>query len=259
MPELPEVENIRQQIEDLILRAIITKTVSRHDRYQAPDLSGCAITKVRRRGKYLLLEIQNKGVLLIHLGMTGQLLSNVEKTQHVHFEITTSKGSLYLRDPRRFGSVRFLEPNDSLPKTLQQLGQEPGEGLSIKEAADKLKQGYSPIKARLLDQRGVAGVGNYLADEALHAAKLHPSSRSITTRQAMKLVRALNKIVLSSIEHGGVSERDYVHLDGSKGNYQNLLRCYGRVGKPCFNCATKLEKIVVAGRGSTFCPKCQKI
>jgi formamidopyrimidine-DNA glycosylase len=259
VPELPEVETVRRQMETLILGAMVTSTVSRHARYQVPDLVGCVIVGVRRRGKYLLLDIQNRGMLVMHLGMTGQLLWNAEIGKHVHFELSTATGTLYFRDPRRFGSVRFIEPGDSLPATLQRLGQEPGAGLSIKDAAAKLSQGGSPIKAKLLDQRAVAGVGNYLADEALHAAKIHPACRALTTRQAFRLIRALNGKVMSSIEHGGVSERDYVHLDGGKGGYQKLLRCYGRNGKPCFNCGTVLIKILVAGRGSTFCPKCQRV
>jgi len=259
MPELPEVETVRRQMENLLLGTIITKNTCRHARYQVPDLTGCVITGVRRRGKYLLLDIQDRGVLLMHLGMTGQLLWNAEIKQHVHFELSTNKGTLYFRDPRRFGFVRLLEQGDSVPRTLRRLGQEPGEELSVKKAAAILIKGQSPIKARLLDQRAVAGIGNYLADEALHAAKVHPACRAVTTRQAMRLVRAINKIVMLSIEHGGVSERDYVHLDGGRGGYQNLLRCYGRNGKPCFNCGTELTKIVVAGRGTTFCPKCQKI
>ena len=259
MPELPEVETVRRQLEQLVVGATITSVVSHHSRYQVPDLVGSVVERVRRRGKYLLVDIADRGVLLVHLGMTGQLLWESDPGNHVHFELATTAGTLRFRDTRRFGAVRLVEPGDQLPATLRQLGQEPGDGLDVAAAANQLMRGSAPLKARLLEQRAVAGVGNYLADEALHASKLHPAGRSLTTRQARRLVRCLNEIMMASVEHGGVSERDYVHVDGGRGSYQNQLRCYGRSGKPCFTCSTSLKKIVVAGRGSTFCPKCQRI
>jgi formamidopyrimidine-DNA glycosylase len=259
VPELPEVENVRRQLERLVVGATITSTTSRHTRYQVPDLGGALVEQIRRRGKYLLVDIADRGVLMIHLGMTGQLLWESDPGNHVHFELATTAGTLRFRDTRRFGTVRLVEPGDRLPATLRQLGQEPGDGLDVNSAANQLMRGSAPLKARLLEQRSVAGVGNYLADEALHASKLHPASRSLTTRQARRLIRCLNEIMVASVEHGGVSERDYVHVDGGRGSYQNHLRCYGRSGMPCLTCSTPLSKIVVAGRGSTFCPKCQQM
>jgi formamidopyrimidine-DNA glycosylase len=258
MPELPEVEVVRRQLEDLLVGKRVVAVHSSHPRYQAPDLAGEDVTAISRRGKYLVLSFNHHPQLLLHLGMTGQLLWNNHPGSHVHFELRTENGTLYFRDPRRFGTVRVLAAGERLPVTLTNLGQEPGGDMDLEAVARILTRGASPIKARLLDQRAIAGVGNYIADEALHRAGLHPAKRKISLKKARELAAAVNTVVLESLAAGGVSERDYVHVDGGRGEYQHQLKCYGRAGLPCLSCATLLQKIWVAGRGSSFCPRCQR-
>lgn len=258
MPELPEVETLRRQLQPILVGSTVVSVVCSHPRYSVPDLKGAGIVGLRRRGKYLLFDLDAGGTLLIHLGMAGQLLWGTRPNNHVHFELVTSRGTLFMRDARRFGMVRLLQPGDELPQTLRNLGQEPGVHLDVERAARRLARGGAPLKARLLEQRAVAGVGNYLADEALHAAKLHPGATSLSVARARTLVLELNRIIMASTTAGGVSERDYLHIDGGRGSYKSHLRCYGRAGQPCLRCGGTLRKTVVVGRGSTFCSRCQR-
>lgn len=259
MPELPEIETLREQLSSKVKGAVILESISYHRRYNAPVRSGAVISDIKRRGKYILLSIYTGETILIHLGMSGQILWNIVPVDHMHYKLVTDNGVLYIRDPRRFGRVRLIYPGDTYPATFKTLGPEPGLGLDTLSSANILMKSSGYIKARLLEQKAVAGVGNYIADEALHMAKLHPKTILINKKQAIKLIKSVNHIMLESIKAGGVSERDYLHIDGSRGSYQNQLKCYGRNGLPCLSCGNPLKKIRVASRGSTFCDVCQVI
>ena len=259
MPELPEVEVLRGQLSDALSGAVVTEAVAFHPRYTIDAVAGAMITTVSRRGKYLFLTLDDERRVLLHLGMTGQVLLGGEALDHVHLRIGTDRGSVCMRDPRRFGSAKLLEAGESPGGLYQFLGQEPlDEDFDIERAVNELKSSTAPIKARLLSQRAVAGVGNYIADEALHRVGIHPARRSIDARKLRSLVGEIRTVVDEAVADGGVSERDYRHLDGGTGTYQSKLRCYGRSGLACNTCSTALRRIVVAGRGSTYCPNCQR-
>lgn len=166
---------------------------------------------------------------------------------------------LWFRDPRRFGRVAVVEPGcyQSLP-TLAALGPEPdAPEFSPRRVRDFLLCDGPPIKARLLEQRLVAGVGNYIADEALWHARVHPTRRELSARECLRVHRAVGKVIADSLAAGGVSERDYVHLDGSRGTYGERLSVHGRRGASCLRCRQTLAFARVAGRGTIWCPRCQ--
>jgi formamidopyrimidine-DNA glycosylase len=259
MPELPEVEVLRRQLSDALSGALVTRTVGAHPRYRIPGVTGAVITAVSRRGKYLFLALDDSRQILLHLGMTGQVLLGGEVEDHVHLRIETDRGYVIMRDPRRFGSAKLLEVGESPGGLYQLLGQEPlDEYFNTDQAVAELKASSAPIKARLLSQRAIAGVGNYIADEALHRAGVHPARRSVGDGRLRSIVGEIRAVVNEAVTAGGVSERDYRHLDGGTGTYQSKLRCYGRTGLACVTCSTALQRIVVAGRGSTYCSSCQR-
>jgi formamidopyrimidine-DNA glycosylase len=260
MPELPEVEVVRRQLESQLVGAAITRVASDHPRFRLERVTGRAIKAVRRRGKYLHLDLDDSRTITLHLGMTGQLRVGQKPHNHVHLSIHTDRVTLYFRDARRFGSARVYEAGQTPSGVYRDLGQEPlSRRFDVPAAVVVLADSDAPIKGRLLSQRAVAGVGNYIADEALHRAGIHPARRAIGPQELEDLVCAVLAVVRESVRHGGVSERDYMHIDGGAGSYQVKLRCYGRAGLDCITCKTALKKTVVAGRGSTFCPRCQKL
>jgi formamidopyrimidine-DNA glycosylase len=258
MPELPEVEVLRSQLEVVLVGAKIRATRATHPRYRARGVAGSVITSVHRRGKYLLLELDDSRNIVLHLGMTGQLLFENLPDDHVHLRVFTDRGALYFRDTRRFGSAYVLGVGE-LPKGIyRSLGQEPLERrFDVGRAAVILDGLGGPLKTRLLSQRAIAGVGNYIADEALHKSGLLPMRREAEIDQLQRLVRDVQIVVKGSVRLGGVSERDYKHLTGGRGAYQDRLRCYGRAGLPCHVCRTPLSWSRVGGRGSTYCLRCQ--
>lgn len=264
MPELPEVETLRRQIAPCITgRKIKDVHVATHHRFaEARAAASRIVRSVDRRGKYLVLRLSGASDLVLHLGMTGQLLWREEATipgEHTHLGLEFSSGFLWFRDPRRFGRAAFVPSGEysGLP-TLANLGPEPDDpSFTVARTCDHLRPAGAPVKARLLEQRLVAGVGNYLADETLWRARVHPERRSLTTAECRRIHRELIRTVQDSIAAGGVSERDYVHLDGSRGGYAAQLAAHGRAGMPCRRCRTTLRHGRVAGRGTVWCPVCQ--
>jgi formamidopyrimidine-DNA glycosylase len=263
VPELPEVETLARQLRPLIEGAEILEVVGgSHHRYApARAVVGATVESLTRRGKYLLLGIGHGRELVLHLGMTGQLLWDREPRDHVHLGLRFPAGTLWFRDPRRFGRAELLHGGDrSALATLHQLGPEPDDpAFTTRRVEEYLLSEGSPVKARLLEQRLVAGVGNYIADEVLWRARVNPAARSITRDQARRLHRALRKVITDSVAAGGVSERDYVHVDGSRGGYAAQLAAHGRAGLPCLRCGQILLKSRVAGRGTVHCPRCQPL
>lgn len=257
MPELPEVEWIRREL-DARLTGLTLASVS--GQFAPREAVGLTVESVDRRGKYLLVSF-DPGAVVIHLGMTGQVhLDGIER-RHERSRMNFGALTVTFVDPRGFGSVSWLDGHDTTLHhgLLARLGQEPlDEAFDVERAARILEGRDTPVKALLLDQRAIAGVGNYIADESLWRARVSPQARKITRVQARRLVKAVREVVADSLERGGVSIRDYQHADGSLGSMQDALAVYGRAGHECLECGRMLEKSVVAGRGTTWCPSCQK-
>lgn len=276
MPELPEVEHIRREMSDAIGARIESVPTAEGERWgQMRDTAGMRIERIERRGKYLLLILSEDGhkeelVAVIHLGMTGQLRYGTAEPDgahlRAHWKLDNGK-HVSLNDARGFGSARLTSWDELAGETwahttLARLGQDPLEqSWDAQRAGDELKRrsANKAVKAALLEQRAIAGIGNYLADETCWRARVHPAQTPLSTRQARALARSAKEIIDESVEAGGVSMRDYIHADGSTGSYAQMLHAYGRAGLPCTRCSTSLVKTHIAGRGTTYCPKCQKL
>jgi formamidopyrimidine-DNA glycosylase len=272
MPELPEVETVVRALRPCLRgRAIMAM----HERFPgvlvvAPEAAGAArgrldIRDVRRRGKLILVELDADLVLVVHLRMTGHLsvvgtTTPLRPHTHVVLELD-GKEELRFVDPRRFGRVR-LETTASLARSpfFARLGPEPLE-LSVRELAECLGSSRAALKAALLDQTKVVGVGNIYADEILFASGLHPSqpANTVLEREWGPLLANTQRILRSAIECRGSTIRDYRSADGEAGAFQDAHQVYGRDGEPCSECGELIRKIRVAGRGSHFCPRCQPL
>lgn len=267
VPELPEVETIRRQLEPrLIGRSIVDAWGFVPPKFdQAPLAIGGEISGVDRRGKFLLIGLSEDRELIVHLGMTGALEmfpSNAYRPgRYVRaWWALNDASTLQLHDVRRFGRVAVVCRGHyaSLP-TLAALGPEPlASGFSAMGLRKALNASSARVKTQLLNQRVVAGVGNIYADEALWQARVHPGARSVTAAQATRLHRAIRQVISTGIDNGGTTLRDYRGVDGQSGENQHHLDCYGRADEPCPRCATTLRKALLDARTSTFCPKCQR-
>jgi len=270
MPELPEVEVTRLSFVDRIVGAHVqAATLGKPLRWAlgiAPaDLSGRTVVDVRRRGKYLLV-VLSEGVLLVHLGMSGSL--TVEKTPktagaHDHFDLITSRGTLRLHDPRRFGAVVYAPSlvDPVAVKLLGRLGVEPlGADFDVGTFHRDLKQRKAPIKQVLLAGVCVVGVGNIYASEALFLAGIRPSTKAhkISRPRSARLHAAIRQVLGHAIERGGSTLRDFSNAQGEAGHFQLDAMVYGRTDAPCRICATPIRQIRQGQRSTFFCPTCQK-
>lgn len=266
MPELPEVESVRRQLSPRLSgRTVVDSwtdpipTVPRefHDVERA---IGRTIETVGRRGKFMIAPLDGGLELIMHLGMTGSF-SFAEKDAYARAIITLDDGrDLVFRDPRRFGRLAVVDAGDyvTIP-TLRQLGPEPlSDEFDPDVFASVLARTNAPIKPYLLSQRPVAGVGNIYADEALWLARIHPASRHVGKRRALDLHRAIREVLAGSIDREGTTFRDYQMINGESGRNASHLIAYGQVGKPCPRCKSPMRKIVLGGRGTTYCPRCQR-
>lgn len=265
MPELPEVETIRVQLDPLLAgRSIIAATSHPSAKFTpAIEAQGAGIEGVRRRGKYLLFDLDDERELIVHLGMTGVLSvpATPDDSPYVRASWTLDNGhTLVFRDVRRFGRIRVVPSGDyDTIATLRDLGPEPfDEAFTAQHLHRALNKSSRRLKTQLLSQRPVAGLGNIYADEALWLAKVRPSARSITKPAAARLRDACVEVIASAIDNGGTTLRDYRNAEGGSGNNQFYLRCYGRAGEPCERCATVLTSAVLDARTTTWCPSCQK-
>lgn len=274
MPELPEVESIKRElnrtileekIEDVeIFRGSVIKNT--HADYLRAVMAGNSFTWVGRRGKYLLLSLSSGHLLVVHLGMTGQLYwqeAALALKKHSHLVWHLKGGiSLIYRDVRRFGKIFLLEDGrtDSIPGLLK-MGPEPldpafslADWLALFEGA-----GSSPIKAKLLDQHFIAGIGNIYADETLYEARINPHRpvKSLTRAEKTALYGAMRRVLKRAIEEGGSSISDYVNARGQKGGFQDSHRVYGKKDQPCPTCKQPLRSSKIVGRTSSYCPFCQ--
>lgn len=271
MPELPEVETVvrdlRPHLQGRRLLSVEVSDKKLRRPWSDEDSAfvvGRKVKDVSRRGKWILFGLDRGSFLLVHLGMTGQLTigpANRPREDHTHLTFALDKGlELRFRDIRRFGSATVLADEQARDQFFReaQLGPEP-EDLDPREWAACLQKTDRPLKAALLDQRLVAGVGNIYADEALFEARLQPSRRAkdLTSREAERLRRAIGTVLSRAIERRGSSIRNYVGGSGLKGGYQAEFRVYGRTGEPCRRCRTPINRIRLAGRSTHFCSRCQ--
>lgn len=285
MPELPEVETIRRDLEANLLHkeiASVTVRLPKITKNGTKDftnfLIGQKFTAVKRRGKLLILDINNNLHLTCHLRMTGQLIYQ-DKTKitagghsdpgfgpelfngNSHIEIKFTDGStLFFNDLRQFGYMHIVNVK-GLENVLEPFGLEPLEPEFTLHAFTEILPQKRNIKAFLLDQHYVAGIGNIYADETLFSSGINPQRKtgSLTPEEIKKLHHHIIRILNLAVEQRGTTFNDYVDGKGNKGSFLNYLNVYGRDGKPCNVCGTKLEKSVVAGRGTRHCPKCQPL
>jgi formamidopyrimidine-DNA glycosylase len=275
MPELPEVETIRRGLALRISgRRIMRAELRRPDLRRpfppmlAARLEGARIGALSRRGKYLLVELDDTGLLLLHLGMSGRItagLSNSPPEKHDHVILTLDDGTVVrFNDPRRFGLIDYLaRGTEAAHPLLAGMGPEPLEPGFDGAYLDRALAGkLTPIKAALLDQRIVAGLGNIYVCEALFRAGLSPRrlAATVTGARAVRLAAAIREILGEAIEAGGSSLRDYVQANGELGYFQHRWEVYGREGEPCSgcNCAEGVRRIVQSGRSTFFCAKRQR-
>jgi formamidopyrimidine-DNA glycosylase len=271
MPELPEVETIRRQLAPLVEGRVLARVEILDPRWSRPlapaelaaAIEGRRIERLRRRGKYLLWHLQDDVHLAQHLRMTGALLWEPQaEPSHVRVRMQlTPRAELAITDPRRFGTGELLLGTDALEAFFAaRLGLEPLDERFTVEHLRALTRGRrAPIKALLLDQRRIAGVGNIYADEALHRAGVHPLREAgrLRARQHVELREALRAALSAGIDARGASIDDFRHVDGLKGAFQDEFLVHRREGHPCPRCGTEIRKMVVAGRGTYVCERCQ--
>jgi formamidopyrimidine-DNA glycosylase len=275
VPELPEVETIRRGLAPVlegatiaaaeIVDPLLTRPVD--PGVVADALVGERIASVDRRGKYLLLRLESGRTLVVHLRMTGSLRhapgGDLPDDAYRRATLLLDTGArLGYRDVRRFGTWELLDEGHLRPYLATRLGPEPlAASFSAARLATLLTGRRAPIKAFLLDQRRVAGVGNIYADEALWRAQIHPleTAGDLDDAQVGRLHRALRAALRKGIERRGSTLTDYVTPDGERGAMQHEFHVYGRLGEPCDRCGRAIERIVVAGRGTWFCPHCQRL
>jgi formamidopyrimidine-DNA glycosylase len=221
---------------------------------------GHTIASVGRRGKFLICPLDGDLELIMHLGMTGAFRFDLDDPYVRAFLYLDDGRALAFRDVRRFGRMAVVDRGDyhQLP-TLAMLGPEPlSDEFDPARFALALAKTRAPIKPYLLSQRPVAGVGNIYADEALWLARIHPRSKRVGVKRAVALHAALRKVLGDSIEREGTTFRDYQMVNGESGRNASFLVAYGQEGRPCPRCETPLKKIVLGGRGTTYCPHCQR-
>jgi formamidopyrimidine-DNA glycosylase len=266
MPELPEVETIARGLRPHVEGAVIERVrVERRDYVRCPGrsagahLAGRRVEAVRRHGKRLALVLRPSGSVVVHLGMSGRIeLGPMEAplAKHTHFRLSFRDREIEMRvlDPRRFGGVCVAPARDV---TADDLGPD---ALALRlPAFRRILSRPRQIKALLLDQRAIAGLGNIYTDEALFAAGIHPLARADRLRadEARLLLAAIRRVLGAAIRHRGSTIRDYRDADGRGGGFQARHKVYGRAGEPCPRCAGRIVRIVAAGRSTHLCPRCQ--
>ncbi len=289
MPELPEVETVKRGLSTLIVGKVIKITTVRQSPKSFPNsessvnefLLNAEVRSVRRRAKVLLIDLSTDYTLMVHLKMTGQLVFRGEKQafgaghpndslvgelpdKSTRVVITFTDGShLFFNDQRKFGWMRLLPTEKIAYDTFMlKVGPEPlSDDLTSVEFAERFKRRVNTsIKAALLDQTVIAGVGNIYADESLWGAKIHPSTKVglLQKKHLEKLYEEVRYVLNLAIEKGGSTDKNYVNAEGKKGSYIDFARVFRREGLPCSRCQTTIIKLKVAGRGTHICPYCQK-
>lgn len=269
MPELPEVQTILNTLFPRLADSVFDRVEVLRPDYVHPAaiclpelLGGRILRNVSRRGKRLIFTLNDSNGFLIHLGMTGRLSllpSLAPRGPHTHLVLTlrlpNESLELHLSDPRRFGEFLWLgdRPGDT------GLGVEPLE-MSTRQLADLLLASRRPIKSLLLDQSAIAGLGNIYVDESLFRAGIHPlTPANALSESAPRLRLAIRQTLLKALRHRGSTLRDYVDAEGGKGSFQRLHAVYGRERLPCRVCRTPIQRILILGRSTCFCPQCQHL
>lgn len=273
MPELPEVETIRRalalELPSLGIETVRGRSIAMRRRLDVRRIraraTGRRFTEPRRRGKYLLLDLDPPGTLLVHLGMSGRVqLSNAaqEQEDHTHLVLGLEDGrELRFVDPRRFGFIDWLKPGaERSDPSLARLGPEPLEPGLDAILPPLLRLRRAPLKSLLLDQRLVAGVGNIYATEALWRAGVHPrrAGNRTSLERLEGLARAIQEVLVEAVEEGGTTLRDFSDPSGELGYFAMQLAVYGREGEPCSSCGATIRAEVLGGRATAWCPTCQR-
>ena len=273
MPELPEVETVRRQLEPVLVGRRFDRVEISDPRLVRPfepvavaaELEGERVAEVDRRGKYLIFRFESGRVLLVHLRMTGSFRHRRngmgEDDPHRRAVVRLDDGSdVAYRDVRRFGTWLLVEPDELEPYLADRLGEEPLlTGFTPARLARRLAGRRAPVKAALLDQRTLAGLGNIYVDEALWRARIHPKrpARDLDANDVRRLHGAIRSVLKTAIERRGSTLRDYSTPRGRRGSMQREFKVYGRENQPCDRCGTPIEKTRAGGRGTWYCPHCQ--
>ncbi|MFA5361696.1 MAG: bifunctional DNA-formamidopyrimidine glycosylase/DNA-(apurinic or apyrimidinic site) lyase [Candidatus Omnitrophota bacterium] len=266
MPELPEVETIKRDLKKAVVGKRIAEVCVYNPaviRFPSVDkfkkgLVGLEITDILRKGKVLILELSNGKALVIHLKMTGQLVyPGSGRGSRLSFRFADGR-IMDFSDQRLFAEVRLLDDWRSL-RFIQQLGPEPFD-LTPEDFKEKLGTKRTKIKPLLMEQDFIAGIGNLYAAESLFRAGIHPArpACSLSGEEKEKLLLAIKDILKEAVKHGGSSVDTYVRLSGRKGSFKSRHKVYGREGERCFCCKTPVKRISLGGRGTYFCPRCQR-
>lgn len=277
MPELPEVETVVRGLRPILEGAVLTHVETRRADLRVPfparfaeRLTGRRVLSLARRAKYILAALDDGTQLLMHLGMSGRIVvrngdAGAAAGKHDHVVIVAGEGThVVFSDPRRFGLMTLLDAGEGeRHPLLSGLGPEPlGNGFSGPALAERLRGRRTPIKAALLDQRVVAGLGNIYVCEALYRAGISPRRQAYTVAggRAERLAGAIRAVLEAAIEAGGSTLRDYVRADGELGYFQHRFAVYDREGRPCpaCDCGRGIRRIVQAGRSTFFCPTRQR-
>lgn len=281
MPELPEVQTVVTTLAPHLVGKRFDKVVHVRPDMVTPAgfdvsraLAGRTVAALARRGKRIVFTLDDGNCFFIHLGMTGRLQvapASAPLEPHTHLLVdlagasprkrgrggnstTTDHQQLRFRDPRRFGEIRWL----GCESCDDRMGPEPL-AMRVAQLASRLRLTTRAIKNALMDQRVVAGLGNIYVDESLFDARIHPLAPAdeLSPEQVSRLARSIKKVLRRAIRHRGSTLRDYVDADGAAGRFQRLHRVYDRAGAPCPTCKTPIDRIVLGGRSTHFCPKCQ--
>ena len=279
MPELPEVENVRAQLASVLtgrrfehVEILDQRLVRPYEPAEvAAELGGERVAAVERRGKYLIVRFESQRVLLVHLRMTGSLRHSrtglgddfLGEDPYCRAVVKLDDGSdVAYRDVRRFGTWLVLEPGELEPYLSARVGEEPLDAIfTAARLGERLAKRRAPIKAALLDQRTLAGLGNIYVDEALWRARIHPlrPAESIDRTELRRLHKSIRAVLEAGIARQGSTLRDYALPDGGRGSMQEVFKVYGRGGEPCDRRGTPIAKSRVGGRGTWFCPTCQPL
>lgn len=282
MPELPEVESIKKQLQKYLVGHVIEKVELRNPKVfegDTKDVEGAKVKAIRRFAKVLSIDLSNNYSLVIHIKLTGQIIYRGPKLKdppeiskkvaggapgpHTHVIFHLDRGGfVYYNDIRRFGWIRVIKTSD-VEKTgfVGKLGPEPFGKLTFAIFSGFLSKSRRPIKVMLMDQAKMGGVGNIYANDALWLAKIHPSSpsSSLSTNKQKELYKAIHAVLEKGMKYGGASELAFVTPDGREGEYQRHTLAYGRTDEPCQRChKAKFIKSFLGGRGTYTCPNCQK-
>lgn len=280
MPELPEVETLRLGLEKYVVGhkiEVVEVKVPKLFQGKPQDVMGAKITRVRRMGKGLIIDLDNGNSMAVHVKLTGQLIYRDEKTKDeplskekvgtlpssaTHVIFTLDKGAmLYYNDRRRFGWIKVLSTDqvEELPY-FKGMGPEPFKDLTLEKFQNVIKNSNTVIKPLIMDQKKIGGIGNIYANDALFLSRIDPrrKAKTLSDEEIEKLYKAVHTVMEKGIKYGGASELNFVNVLGQEGGYQNHTLIYGRQGDKCENCGGTVKKIFLGGRGTYFCENCQK-